>query len=275
MERFGAVLALFACVAIGCGAANAGNDGFWTGRQDRNRAGGDGSDRNARWARVEVAPRPGECPPGMANIDRKFCIDVYEASLVEILANGDERVHSPFEPIGKGVTVRAVSSRGVYPQGYISGYEARQACERSGKRLCRATEWKTACMGPKKKQWGYGDTREPRRCNDSGRSPVITMFGRRGYTNDHMNDAILNQIDGTLDKTGRRAGCTNDYGVHDMVGNLHEWVDDANGTFAGGYYQDVTQNGEGCGYVTTAHEQRYHDYSTGFRCCAEPTAAEL
>ena len=29
-------------------------------------------------------------------------------------------------------------------------------------------------------------------------------------------------------------------------------------------------NGPGCRYVTSAHELAYHDYSTGFRCCAAP-----
>ena len=275
MERFGVVLSLFACVAIGCGAASANEDGFWLGRTDRVNAMREASNRNARNAHVESA-RPGECPSGMANVDGKFCVDMFEASTLEILPNGDERTHSPFEPVLKGMTVRAISSRGVYPQAYISGADAKLACEHSGKRLCRATEWKQACMGPHKKQWGYGDSREPRRCNDSGRSPVIAMFGpKHAYTWDHMNDSILNQLEGTLDKTGARKSCTNEYGVHDMVGNLHEWVDDPNGTFEGGYYQDVTLNGDGCSYTTTAHEFTYHDYSTGFRCCAEPTAAEL
>jgi formylglycine-generating enzyme required for sulfatase activity len=86
-----------------------------------------------------------------------------------------------------------------------------------------------------------------------------------------MNDPALNQVDGTLARTGDRAGCTNGYGVFDMVGNLHEWIADPNGTFLGGYYQDVSSfgHGEGCGYFTTAHQANYHDYSTGFRCCAD------
>jgi hypothetical protein len=56
-----------------------------------------------------------------------------------------------------------------------------------------------------------------------------------------------------------------------MVGSLHAWVADKDGTFRGGYYADVGSvgHGEGCGYVTTAHEARYHDDSTGFRCCAD------
>jgi formylglycine-generating enzyme required for sulfatase activity len=84
-----------------------------------------------------------------------------------------------------------------------------------------------------------------------------------------MNDPQLNQAAGTLAETGSHQGCTNGYGVYDMVGNLHEWVDDPKGTFQGGYYLDVTQNGDGCGYTTDAHEAWYHDYSTGFRCCSD------
>jgi hypothetical protein len=28
-------------------------------------------------------------------------------------------------------------------------------------------------------------------------------------------------------------------------------------------------NGDGCSYKTVAHDADYHDYSTGFRCCAD------
>ena len=45
--------------------------------------------------------------------------------------------------------------------------------------------------------------------------------------------------------------------------------DGTRGTFRGGYYQDTHRNGDGCTYRTTAHDVSYHDYSTGFRCCAD------
>ena len=39
------------------------------------------------------------------------------------------------------------------------------------------------------------------------------------------------------------------------------------------FYVDAVRNGPGCLYTTTAHALPYHDYSTGFRCCADPTRA--
>jgi hypothetical protein len=89
-----------------------------------------------------------------------------------------------------------------------------------------------------------------------------------------MNDPRLNQLEGTVAPTGAHQGCTNGYGIFDMVGNLHEWTSDPNGTFLGGYYLDTRKNGDGCTYRTVVHEFSYHDYSTGFRCCADPVPRE-
>ena len=221
----------------------------------------------AAMAAVVNADATSPCKHGMVSIEGRYCIDKYEASLVETDASGEERPYSPYSSVGKH-HVRAVSEPNVYPQGYISETEATDACAASGKRLCKASEWQLACKGPEKKQWGYGDSREVGRCNDNGKNPVMSLFGPR-YDAKTMNRSQLNQMDGTLAKTGEHGGCSNGYGVYDMVGNLHEWIADANGTFNGGYYQDVVKNGEGCGYQTKAHEARYHDYSTGFRCCAD------
>ncbi len=87
-----------------------------------------------------------------------------------------------------------------------------------------------------------------------------------------MNDPRLLQVDGTVAPSGAFAQCTTPEGVHDLVGNLHEWVaDDWNGSgiFAGGYFLDTSINGEGCMYSTRAHAPAYHDYSIGFRCCKD------
>ncbi len=214
------------------------------------------------------------CPANMVMIGTAFCIDMYEGSLVEKLPNGEERDWPYYQTIPAGVDVRAVSRAGVYPQGYISGVQAKAACEASGKRLCKPDEWKKACMGPAATIFPYGSHRETGRCNDNGRSPMEFYFRlddkpehawKWGF-NGNMIDPRLNQLEGTLAKTGEHPDCTNEYGAYDMMGNLHEWVDDPAGTFQGGYYLDTHLNGDGCYYRTTAHPMSHLDYSTGFRC---------
>jgi len=215
----------------------------------------------------------GPCPAGMVSIDDKYCIDRFESALLEVTPDGTELPFSSFDSI-EGKTVRAVSEAGVIPRAYISGKEAAGACALSGKRLCKKAEWRKACAGPDKKRFGYGDTLEPKRCNDHGKNPLAAVYGSAPPSTygswEKMNNPELNQVAGTIAKTGEHDGCTNGYGVYDMVGNVHEWIDDRAGTFLGGYYQDITINGDGCGYEADAHNFTYHDYSTGFRCCADP-----
>jgi formylglycine-generating enzyme required for sulfatase activity len=194
------------------------------------------------------------------------CIDMYEASLLEIRDDGTEAPFSPYSP-PNGHKVRAVSSKGVVPQAHISMIEARRACEASSKRLCRPQEWKAACKGPESTRFPYGNTRVAGACVDTNRTSPMNLL-HNGERNDRtLNDPRANQQERTLEHAGALESCTNGYGVHDMVGNVHEWTDD--GSFRGGYYLDTKLNGEGCDYRTTAHARDYYDYSTGFRCCAD------
>ena len=205
------------------------------------------------------------CPSNMAHVGSS-CVDKYEASLVEVRSDGTTASFSPFLA-PNGHNVRAVSRAGVVPQAHISMVEAKRACSSSGKRLCRAQEWKTACKGPDATRYPYGNKRVAGACVDTNRkSPMNVLHGgmRSPAT---MNDPRANQQANTVAATGASASCTNGYDVHDMVGNVHEWTDDA--SFRGGYYLDTKLNGEGCDYRTTAHAPAYYDYSTGFRCCAD------
>ena len=229
------------------------------------------------------------CPAEMALVDGRVCVDRWEASIVErvVVSTGGtggtvERVWSPFLAIdGNERRMRAVSRPGVIPQAYISGKQAAAACRASGKRLCAPDEWERACRGPMDTQFPYGNERRAKVCNDDIRpvhpvAEVGRMLGleRGRLWRDGMNEPMINQLPDTLLPTGERSECTNAYGVYDMVGNLHEWVDDPDGTFRGGYYMDTTKNGDGCSYQTTAHDFTYHDYSTGFRCCMDAERVE-
>ncbi len=221
---------------------------------------------------VTMASDSAGCPKDMALAAASFCIDKYEASLVELLEGGQERAY-PWNVSPEGRNVRAVSVPGTYPQGYISGKEAGAACRASGKRLCESREWVTACKGPGKTTYPYGDERKSRACNDHGKNPR-RVLGIRASTWNAMNAPSLNQVPDTLARTGQHEACVNEWGVYDMVGNLHEWVADPSGTFHGGYYLDTQENGPGCDYRTTAHVFEYHDYSTGFRCCRDLEVSE-
>jgi hypothetical protein len=214
---------------------------------------------------VEEAGDPG-CPPGMAHV-AAFCIDRFEAALVEGGASW-----SPYaSPAGH--TVRAVSLRGAIPQGYISQLDAGAACATAGKRLCTDAEWLRACQGPTGTTYPYGNTRAPGTCNDARAvHPAIELYGTTdSWIYSHLDSPCLNQEAYGLTATGAHAGCVTAEGVFDMMGNLHEWTADPAGTFRGGDYVDTALNGNGCLYVTTAHAAAYWDYSTGFRCCADPS----
>lgn len=216
---------------------------------------------------------PVPCPADMVSVRGRFCIDRYEAYVVEMLPGGAVRRHSPFHPVD-GKKVKAMNARGRMPQAYISRDQAERACQNAGKRLCTDEEWVTACKGKKPTTYPYGEDHLPKRCNDSGVSSFNQYFSPDGkeppssaYNWDNLNDPRLNKPKGTCAPSGRFQQCRNSFKIYDMVGNLHEWTATKSGTFRGGYFLDVHDNGHGCDYKTTAHNASYHDYSTGFRCC--------
>lgn len=237
---------------------------------------GDQCLESASW---DLMPRPNEglyeeqgdlgCPMGMARVSG-YCVDRFEASLVERLMNGSERSWSPFFNPGTR-DVYAVSLRYGVPQGYMSGTQAQRACQASGKRLCTDQEWLRACSGPSSYVFPYGDTREWGVCHDArAQHPAISYFG----TSDDsiwsmLSNPCINQQPDSLTSNDQHQGYVSDEGVYHMVGGLHEWTSDPSGTFRGGFYADTTRNGVGCAYRTTAHNVEHSDYSTGFRCCAD------
>jgi formylglycine-generating enzyme len=206
-----------------------------------------------------------------------FCIDRWEDHVVELDADGGEHPHSPYEAV-EGLIVRAKTAPATIPQGYISKVQASQACEMAGKRLCKAAEFRLACRGPGPDAlYPYGgQQRIPGYCNEGKGSMVALLYGSdpSRWTFANFNDPRLNQLPGGLAPTGSYAHCQSPAGVWDCVGNLHEWGADTadgsgHGRFRGGFYGDAELNGRGCLYVTSAHVPTYHDYSTGFRCCAD------
>lgn len=135
----------------------------------------------------------------------------------------------------------AVSVPGVLPATNISQVDAEQACAEAGKRLCWDAEWLRACQGGSGSIYPYGDTLQPGACNDLG----------------------------AVAETGMFPGCRSVDGSLDMVGNVNEWTWDPSGTFRGGFFSDISIQGPGCLYRTTAHNVHHADDRIGFRCCAD------
>jgi formylglycine-generating enzyme required for sulfatase activity len=201
------------------------------------------------------------------------CVDRFEASLVERAEDGTLLTHAPNQSLVPGHVYVARSVQGAIPQAYVSGAQALAACREAGKRLCAPVEWRAACAGSQGYAFPYGPDRVPRRCHDSGTNPMLTYHAdtqARGWGPLELNDPRNDELEGTVAKTGAFPDCVNDFGLYDMVGNLHEWTADPNGTFQGGYWLDTSLHGDGCAYRTIAHPFDYRDYSIGFRCCADP-----
>lgn len=229
------------------------------------------------------------CPEGMVLLSRAqgpYCIDRYEATLEHRLPDGSREAWPGNQKIdGREAEFVAVSRPGVKPQGYVSGTQAATVCENAGKRLCEIDEWVRACRGPESTRYPYANERKPGKCNDRYQKldhhPVVRLFHKEArpgtdpklmWHPSWMNDSRLHELSHSVSPTGAFTECTNEFGAYDMVGNLHEWVADEDGTFMGGFFMDTFQNGEGCEYRTIAHPVEYHDYSTGFRCCADPAS---
>jgi hypothetical protein len=291
VARF-AAFALLPPLAIGCGSASidassarpddAGASAWLDASADADDSRGP---RDATLPALPDGAPSGPCDEDMALVTLDggaVCVDLYEGAMVQRMADGGEAPWPWYLPVDDvdASDLRAVPAHGAYPQGYVSNVQAQAACRASGKRLCTLDEWTAACRGRPAHDYvyPYGDTYEAGRCNEGDESPIVRIFGPSPtYSNDELNDPRCDQLDGGLERGGTHASCASAYGAFDMHGNLHEWIDDTpvpsepdRGSFVGGYFVDAKLNGAGCEYRTTAHAKTYHDYSTGFRCCAAP-----
>jgi hypothetical protein len=260
-----------------------------------------------RPALLEPLRTPIVCPPDMVAVAGRVCVDRFETSLVD---RDTGRAWSPFftpdreraaqvfafytarrDAAAPGsleatfavpavppfaIEARAVSAKGVLPQGYLSADQAEAACRAAEKRLCTEAEWITACRGDVMKDYPYGDRYEQGACNVFREDhPSAMLHGNAArYHDDPRNGQLVVAGRTLLLETGSSPRCASKWGddaIFDMVGNLDEWVADAQGVFVGGFYSRGTR--AGCFSRVSAHPRRYSDYSTGTRCCKDPEAA--
>jgi len=224
---------------------------------------------------AEGCPNVGPCPPDMVALEvagDAVCIDRYEAAAFELaqcsgaqygVSGGDDYpVGFPDYVESEGVTgnfgddsleaaatrVYACSVEGVLPSTYLTWFQAKFACESSGKELCDSGVWLNACEGNDGRVFPYGPDYVTDVCNGADRG-----------------------IDAPAD-SGSHAGCEGGYpGLFDMSGNIDEWTATCLSgdcmTRGGSYADDDTAlrcDSSRLFYPGQARAFR------GFRCCRPP-----
>ena len=166
------------------------------------------------------------------------------------------------------------NKEGTKPVVAVSWDDARDACKKASKRLCLDHEWTLACEGQEHLPYPFGYTRDAEACNFD--KPYI-LPNNDAFKNPATRDAEIARID-QREPSGARESCVSPFGVHDMTGNVDEWVVNPEGKLdekpfksglKGGYWGPVRNR---CRPMTIDHNEWHVGYQIGFRCCADPTA---
>jgi formylglycine-generating enzyme required for sulfatase activity len=164
------------------------------------------------------------------------------------------------------------NQKDAFPAVMVSFIEAEEACRAEGKRLCTESEWTFACEGNEKVPYPYGYERDTTACNID-RTYILPDLQAFSY-----DDKISDEV-GRLDQrvaSGSQTRCVSPFGVHDMTGNVDEWVvnedpntdggEDISG-LKGGYWGPIRAR---CRPITNSHNRWFRFYQVGFRCCSDP-----
>jgi formylglycine-generating enzyme required for sulfatase activity len=196
-------------------------------------------------------------------IDTPFCIDTYEASRQDATETS------------QGVDAsRACSRPGVLPWSVnpmssdaLAVFKA--ACEASGKRLCSAAEWTTACTGCNDTTYAYGDTFDPLICN------CPDTFCSEYCQEENISDCNTDTNCGfgydcyDMVPTGSLPACISAQGAFDVNGNVWEVVtsqtDDRGYEIRGGAFNSGgAADKHRCSFKAT-----WDTLYAGFRCCKD------
>ena len=236
-------------------------------------------------AKISVTPAPpaetsGSCPSGMLEVEGDYCPFVEQKCLRWLDPETKMRC-AEFAPstkcANKGLHKKFCIDRYEYPNKpgekpviMKTWYEARDTCQSVGKRLCGESEWTLACEGQERLPYPYGYQRNAEACNIDKPHPDVN---EKALADPRLRDAEVERL-WQGEPSGTREACVSPFGVHDMAGNVDEWVVNESGHpfksgLKGGYWGPVRDR---CRPMTTAHDENFAFYQIGFRCCADAAA---
>jgi sulfatase modifying factor 1 len=269
-------------------ANGASTDGEASGASTDGEASGASTDGEASGA--STSP----CPDDMVQVDTMFCPDVERRCIDSEHddINNLDICHAFAHQQRCRIRPRRIAfcidryeypnRSGAHPTWMLDWYKAQATCESKGKRLCYASEWTAACEGPEHTPFPYGWDRDHDKCNIDNFFIEPKKWGKHGpflfYSKDPkiaVNE--LSRLDQSV-ASGSLDGCASGYGVHDMTGNLDEWVvsDVAPrekslwAGLKGGAWGHVRSQ---CRPTTYSHDPGFSYYFVGFRCCRDADEA--
>jgi sulfatase modifying factor 1 len=177
----------------------------------------------------------GDCPNDMIKIGN-FCIDKFEAPNVY----------------------------GEYPLVMQSFHDAELWCMNKHKRICTEYEWDMACTSYGKREYSRSNKLDRTICNN-GHQWIPWRFSARDELSRKREAKRLNRSS----PAGYFKFCVTPEGVHDLDGNVEEWVKSSEGrlnvgTLKGGFWAKPWTK---CRSTNDVHEPTFRFYETGFRCC--------
>ncbi len=231
---------------------------------------------------VRVDPRSAaSCPPAMVLVEGAYCPYVAHRCARHVAPNDRtrcQRYHDDLLCEGRPSSLHFCIDRfeypnlpGVRPVVMASYDEARRACRQEGKRLCEAEEWTLACEGKDTWPYPYGLERDPSACNID--RPVREP-DRQALSRPRQVAIEVERLDQRA-SSGSMPRCVSPFGVHDMTGNVEEWVHNREGQrrsppyssgLKGGYWGPVRAR---CRPMSTSHNAAFRSYRVGLRCCAD------